>query len=222
MFQDAERFRERLSSATLYHPLNVEPRSPVRLPQTMAPTFLPGRNGEELVPFLYYLRETDPKRFEVIEDTLKAAFPRFEGLGFPPVAAGTIAMTWKERERSKPLYTHQLSEGTLRFLWLTALLQSPGLTALTLLDEPEVSLHPELLRLLADQLREASRRTQIVVATHADTLVRFLEPKEIVALDSDDDGMTTLTRADEFDLDDWLKDYSLDELWRNGRLGAHA
>ena len=110
----------------------------------------------------------------------------------------------------------------MRFLWLAALLQSPGLTALTLIDEPEVSLHPELLSLMADQLREASNRSQIVVATHSDALIRFLEPKEIVVCDSDDEGMTTLTRADELDLDDWLKDYSLDELWRNGRLGARA
>ena len=71
-------------------------------------------------------------------------------------------------------------------------------------------------------MREASRRTQIVIATHSDTLIRFLEPSEVVVLDSTEDGMTKLTRADELDLDEWLKDYSLDELWRNGRLGARA
>jgi predicted ATPase len=113
-----------------------------------------------------------------------------------------------------------LSEGTLRFLWLATLLQSPGLTALTLLDEPEVSLHPDLLNLLADLLREASSRTQLVVATHSDRLIRFLQPKEVLLLDSNDDGMSTLTWADQLDLDAWLKDYSLDELWSNGRLGA--
>ncbi len=113
-------------------------------------------------------------------------------------------------------------EGTLRFLWLTTLLQSPGLTALSLLDEPEVSLHPELLSLLADQLRKASLRTQLIVATHSDTLIRFLEPPEVVVLDATEDGMTTLTRADELDLGEWLKGYSLDELWRNGRQEARA
>jgi predicted ATPase len=117
---------------------------------------------------------------------------------------------------------HQLSEGTLRFLWLVTLLQSPGLTALTLLDEPEVSLHPELLNLLADLLREASRRTQIIVATHSDTLIRFLQPSEVVVMDSAEDGTTTVTRADELKLDEWLKEYSLDELWRTGRIGARA
>ena len=222
MFQAPEDFRRRLASLTFYHVLNVDPRSPVRLPQAMGPAELPGRNGEDLVSCLFYLQQTNRNRFEAIEDSLRAAFPRFERLDFPPVAAGTLGLAWRERGFSKPLYTHQLSEGTLRFLWLTTLLQSPGLTALTLLDEPEVSLHPELLSLLADQLREASQRTQLIVATHSDTLIRFLEPSEVVVLDATEDGMTSLTRADELDLGDWLKEYSLDELWRNGRIGARA
>lgn len=221
MFQEPEDFRRQLASSTFYHVLNVDRRSPVRLPQPMAPAELPGRNGD-LVSCLFNLRETNRDRFEAIEDSLRAAFPRFERLDFPPVAAGTLALAWREKGSSKPLYAHQLSEGTLRFLWLTALLQSPGLTAITLLDEPDVSLHPELLSLLVDQLREASRRTQILVATHSDTLIRFLDPSEVVVLDSTEDGMTTLKRADELDLGDWLKDYSLDELWRNGRIGARA
>ncbi len=222
MFQEPEDFRNRLSSSTFYHVLNVDPRSPVRLPQPMRPATLPGRNGEELVSCLFYLREAERTRFEAIEDALHAAFPRFDRLDFPPVAAGTLALAWREKGFSEPLYMHQLSEGTLRFLWLATLLQSPGLTALTLLDEPEVSLHPELLSLLADLLREASNRTQLIVATHSDRLIRFLQPKEIVLMDSTDDGMSTLTWADELDLDKWLKDYSLDELWSNGRLGARS
>jgi len=222
MFREPEDFRNCLSSSTFYHVLNVDPRSPVRLPQPMQPALLPGRNGEELVSCLFYLREADRHRFESIEDSLRAAFPRFDRLDFPPVAAGTLALAWREKGFSKPLYMHQLSEGTLRFLWLATLLQSPGLTALTLLDEPEVSLHPELLSLLADLLREASERTQLIVATHSDRLIRFLKPEEIVLLDPTEDGMSRLTRADELDLDQWLKDYSLDELWRNGRIGARA
>jgi predicted ATPase len=222
MFQEPEDFRNRLASSTFYHALNVDSNSPVRLPQPMQPATLPGRNGEELVSCLFYLREVERSRFEAVEDALRTAFPGFERLDFPPVAAGTLALTWRDRRFSRPLYMHQLSEGTLRFLWLATLLQSPGLTALTLLDEPEVSLHPELLSLLAELLREASKRTQIVVATHSDRLIRFLEPREVLLVDSDEEGMSKLTWSDELDLGEWLKEYSLDELWSNGRLGARA
>jgi len=57
----------------------------------------------------------------------------------------------------------QLSEGILRFLWLITLLYSPDLTAVTLIDEPEVSLHPQLLSILTDVMSEASEHTQLIV-----------------------------------------------------------
>lgn len=138
------------------------------------------------------------------------------------MAAGTIALAWRDERYTKPLYMHQLSEGTLRFLWLATLLQSPGLTALTLLDEPEVSLHPELLSILAELLREASARTQLVIATHSDRLIRFLRPEEVLCMDCDEEGSTQLTWGDELNLGAWLEDYSLDELWQMGQLGAKA
>ena len=91
-----------------------------------------------------------------------------------------------------------------------------------MIDEPEVSLHPELLSFLADLMREASSRTQLIVATHSDRLIRFLEPKEVVVMDSDEDGCTTAQWGDTLDLDEWLKEYSLDEVWRMGRMGGRS
>ncbi len=222
MFQDPEVFRNRLASSTFYHVLNVGPRSPVRLPQPMQPAKLPGRDGEELVSCLYTLRESERSRFEAVEDALRSAFPAFERLDFPPVAAGTIALAWRDKRYSRPFYMHQLSEGTLRFLWIVTLLQSPGLTAMTMLDEPEVSLHPELLSILSELMREASKRTQLVIATHSDRLVGFLKPEEVLCLDSQEDGSTAATWGDDLDLKSWLEEYSLDELWRMGLMGARS
>lgn len=138
--------RQQLAATTYYsaYALNVGYNAPIRSLQKMQPATHPGQIGEDLVTCLYYLRETDRIRFEVIEDTLAVAFPSFERLDFPPVAAGTLAMTWKDKRFSKPLYMNQLSEGVLRFLWLITLLHSPDLTAVTLIDEPEVSLHPHI------------------------------------------------------------------------------
>ncbi len=222
MFRQPEDLRRTLSSVTQYHALDVGPRAPVKLPQQLKPADLPGENGEDLVPFLFNLREGDRDRYEAIEDALKSSFPNFESLNFPSVAAGMLSMTWKEKSFKSPIYMHQLSEGTLRFLWLISLLQSPGLSPVTMIDEPEVSLHPELLSILADLMREASARTQIIVATHSDRLIRFLEPKEVLVMDIDDQGFTSATWADSLDLDSWLAEYSLDEVWRLGRIGGRS
>lgn len=222
MFREPEHFRQMLSSSTLYHALDVAPRAPVRLPQPMRPATLPGRDGEDLVSSLYFLRETDRDRFEAVEDALRVAFPSFERMDFPPVAAGSMTLAWKDAKYTQPMYAHQLSEGTLRFLWLATLLLSPALPTVTLIDEPEVSLHPEMLRLLAELMRQASARTQLIVATHSDRFVRFLTPDELIVCDLDESGSTVTTRASEFDLDRWLADYSLDQLWSMGRLGGRS
>jgi len=222
MFRQPEELRRILGSASLYHALDVGPRAPVKLPQSMKPSTLPGADGSELVPFLYYLREGDPARFEAVVDSLRAAFKNLEVLNFPPVAAGMLTMTWKDKGFPKPFYMNELSEGTLRFLWLVALLQSPGLSTITMIDEPEVSLHPELLSLLADLMREASQRTQLVVATHSDRLIRFLKPEEVVVMDVGEDGFATATWADTMNLEAWLTEYGLDEVWRMGRMGGRS
>ena len=215
--QGAE-LRETLSSQFFASSFDVEE---MRRPQSIRPSQLPGARGDLLVSCLYSMRETDRDRFAVVEDTLRAAFPDFERLEFPPVAAGMLAMAWKDRQFTQPIYMNQFSEGTLRFLWLTALLLSRDLPPVTLIDEPEVSLHPELLSVLADCMREASQRTQLIVATHADRLVRFLTPEEVVVLDMED-GATKATRADELDLEEWLSEYTLDQVWQHGRMGGRS
>ena len=222
LFKEAEELRRSLGAVTQYHVLDVGTRAPVKLPQQLRPVDLPGDNGENLVPFLFNLRETNSEKYEAIEDTLRIAYPGFDALNFPIAAAGMMSMTWKDKAFQSPIYIHQLSEGTLRFLWLISLLQSPGLTTITMIDEPEVSLHPELLSILAELLREASRRTQIIVATHSDRLVRFLETREVVVMDINEDGGTSMTWADTLDLDSWMADYTLDEVWQMGRMGARA
>ena len=216
-----ESFRDLLLSTGFYGPIDVSANAPIRRSQMLRPVARPSENGDDLVSRLYSLRESNRDWYEVIEDTLCCAFPDFERLEFPPVAAGTMALAWKDRQFTQPLYVHQLSEGTLRFLWLTTLLLSRDLPSVTLIDEPEVSLHPQLLMLLADLMREASTRTQLIVATQSDHLVGCLKPEEVLVADVED-GATTFTFGDDLDLDHWLKDFSLDQLWTMGVLGGRS
>ena len=218
MFEEPEELRRILTTAIKYHALDVGPQAPIKLPQQMKPASGPGINGEDLIPFLFYLREASREKYEQITDSLMAAFPDLEELSFPPVAAGMITLTWKDKNFTKPLYIHELSEGVLRFLWLVSLLQSSDLSALTMIDEPDVSLHPELMHILVNLMREASARTQLIIATHSDRFVRFLNPDELLIFDLDENGFTTANCGASFDLDKWLSEYMLDDLWLMGRL----
>jgi len=204
IYRVPEALRQFLASSVTYsaNRLNLMPHAPIRLPQKVRPVSRPGMNGESLVSYLYHLREIDDIAYQVIADTLAVAFPGFTKLSFPPVASGAITMTWHEATFVEPLYPNQLSEGMLRFLWLLALLTSPELPEIVMIDEPEVSLHPQMISLLVGLMREASSRSRIIVASHSDALIRFSNPHEMVITDLED-GLTRFRRADELDLDHW-------------------
>jgi predicted ATPase len=202
--------------------LDMGRRAPVRLAQEIRPSRVPGANGEDLVATLQYLRSTRDPSYERILETLRAGFPCFRDLDFVPVAAGQVALAWFENPFARPFYASQLSEGTLRFLWLTTILLSPQPPALIMIDEPEISLHPELLKILPGLLQDAAVRTQLIVATQSPELIRWLEPSEIVVMDKGEDGFARARWADAMDIDfgAWLKEYTLGEMWTMGELGG--
>lgn len=219
LFQEPEAFRDLLASAVYQSFLDVSPRSPVRLPQALRTGMRPGPNGEGLYSALFNLRSKAPDIYERILALLEQAFPGFERIEFDVVGAGQVTLMWLERSSKQPLYPNQLSEGTLRFLWLITSLLSPAIPPLLMLDEPEVSLHPELLMLLAAVLQDAAANSQILVATHSPDLIRWLRPEQVLVADKTD-GASSFTWADTLRLDDWLKEYTLDDLWLMGNLGG--
>ena len=214
-------FRVPLSSSILFYPIDVSKRAPCRLPQELRPTKLPGSNGEFLFSVLYNLQNENAPYYDLIIDTLRAAFPGFDHLTFPLVATGHTIIAWNDKNFNAPFYPHQLSEGTLRFLWLATILLSPDLPPITLIDEPEVSLHPDLIHHLALLFQDASLRTQLIVATHSDRLIRWLKPENVLVADKNE-GVATLTWADKMDLDKWLDEYTLDQLWHMGEMGGRS
>ena len=135
------------------------------------------------------------------------------------VEAGSVQVFLKEG--SLPIPAVRLSDGTLRYLCLLAILCDPNLPPLVCLEEPELGLHPDILPGLADLLREASERCQLIVTTHSDTLVDALTdtPESIVVCEKES-GQTRLKRLDKKELSHWLEKYRLGELWTSGELGG--
>ena len=138
---------------------------------------------------------------------------------FVQVEAGSVQVFL--REGNVPIPATRLSDGTLRYLCLLAILCNPDLPNLVCIEEPELGLHPDILPSLADLLREASERCQLIVTTHSDTLVDALTdtPESIVVCEKEN-GQTKLKRLEKDELSHWLDKYRLGELWTSGELGG--
>ena len=116
----------------------------------------------------------------------------------------------------------RLSDGTIRYLSLLAILCDPQPPPLVCIEEPELGLHPDILPGLAKLLLEASERCQLVVTTHSEVLVDALtpEPESIVVCEKED-GQTKLKRLSRSELKHWLDKYRLGELWSSGEIGGN-
>lgn len=175
-------------------------------------------DARNLALVLNQIEHTDGKRFDSL---LNRFFPRYERMS-TRVSGGTVRFYLHEEGFASPVPATRLSDGTLRFIAILALLLTPTPPPLLCIEEPELGLHPDVMALVAELLVEASSRMQLVVTTHSDALVSALSqtPESIVTCERVGGG-TVLRRLEPDLLSGWLDKYRLGEIWRMGELGAN-
>lgn len=135
------------------------------------------------------------------------------------VEGGTVQVFFTEGDFVIP--ATRLSDGTLRYLCLLAILCDPEPPPLLCIEEPELGLHPDILPKVSDLLRAAAERTQIVATTHSDILVDAMtDTPEVVVVCAKQQGQTKMERLNPNDLGEWLKKYRLGQLWTKGEIGG--
>lgn len=168
---DLLRLREHIRSWRFYDHVRTDAQAPARSAQIGTRTPVLSHDGSDVAAALRTIWETgDPK---ALEGAVDAAFP---GSRLSIVSDGVrFELQLKQPGLLRPLGAAELSDGTLRYLLWTAALLTPRPPALLVLNEPEASLHPELLAPLADLILTAAEDTQIVVVTHAADLADQLD-----------------------------------------------
>lgn len=203
----------------LYRDWSFGRYTPPRMPQ---PADLPNmylmEDAQNLGLVLNQIRK-DP---EAKEKLLKYMAMVYEGVRDVDVSVegGTVQIFLHEHKWVVP--ATRLSDGTLRWLSLLAILLNPNPLLLVCIEEPEMGLHPDLIPSLANLLRDASANMQLIVTTHSDALVDALsDTPESVLVCEKQEGSTTMRRLDKGALSDWLDKYTLGQLWRRGELGGN-
>ena len=139
------------------------------------------------------------------------------------VGGGRAELFLVERGRGERyIPTSRLSDGTLRYMALAAILLDPEPPPLVVIEEPELGLHPDVVLSIGRMLVKASERTQLVVTTHSRVLIDALDdiPSSVVVCDKYD-GESVFERLDPTWLKKWLEKYSLGKLWSAGDLGGN-
>ena len=213
-----------LDSFQLYHFHDTGFHSPmkktseVRLDRHLLP------DGSNLAAFLYRLREEYPQSYDMIKHVVWLAAPFFRDFHLETRGKDDkfILLEWLHTGSDAVWDASALSDGTLRFMALAALLLQPKelIMPTILLDEPELGLHPQAITLLANMVQRASAHSRIILATQSPRLVDEFRPEQVIVANRVD-GATELTRLNADDLAAWLSDYSLGDLWEMNEFGGN-
>ncbi|WP_395089225.1 AAA family ATPase [Armatimonas sp.] len=205
---------------SLFYNFDTSKNSSLRMPVLTEYEKKPSKNGENIVNVLHTLYSENREFKKIINDSMKAAFgDDFEELVFPPASDQRVQMRirWKSLKREQS--AADLSDGTLRFLFLLAVLANPEPAPLIAIDEPETGLHPTMMPLIAELAVEASKKTQVIFTTHSDQFLdAFRDTRPTTTVAKWEDGQTKLHIVDDDELKHFLKDYSLGALFRSGEL----
>ncbi len=211
---------ESLERIRIYRELGLGPSMPSKSvqPPDQLDDFLQ-EDGSNLAVILNRM-ELDGSR-EKVEEHFRRFYEPFQRSSIQGRSKGT-QMEIKERGLRYFTPLNRLSDGTVRYLCLLAILCHPNPPPLICIEEPEVGLHPDILRDVALRLLEASERTQLIVTTHSDILIDALsgDPEAVVVCERDFDAGTTFHRLSQDKLNLWLEEFSLGEIWRSGEIGG--
>jgi predicted ATPase len=213
-------FQKKLASIAVYRDLNTNTDAPIRQSAISRMEKRVDPDGQNLISVMHTLYTGDRDFKNDINSAMRVAYgDDFEELIFPPAADQRIQLRirWKSLRREQS--AAELSDGTLRFLFLLTVLASPSLAPVIAIDEPETGLHPSMLPLIAEYAVEASKRSQVILTTHSPQFLdAFADTRPTTTVAKWVNGETTLQTLRDEDLDYWLKEFSLGNLFCSGEL----
>ena len=178
-------------------------------------------DGSNLAAILNRIRAFENLAYRRIVKVIRSVADYFEDFFFQPNEKHFLRLQWRDRYSDYVYGPEDLSDGTLRYIALTALFLQPELPKLIIIEEPELGLHPRAIAKLSGMIKQASRRgSKVIVATQSTALISYFEPEDIITVDNVD-GASQFNRLRMEDLEQWLEEYTLGDLWsRNIIVGG--
>lgn len=182
-------------------------------------------DASNLAAFLAWLAEDDEEVFQLLREDLCYIVPGLRDVHLVPVggSARGVAIELEEAALEGRTALAAASFGTIRALALLAMLHDPNPPRLTCVEEIDHGLHPYALERIVERLRGATRRTQLIVATHSPALVNRLDPAELIVCERDvQTGASKIPAIDRDEIELLARgdELRLGELWFSGSLGG--
>ena len=157
--------------------------------------------------------------FNDIEGKLRIINPNFLKFNFKTFGS-RLYMFLGERNMRNNIGIRFISDGTLRYILMMSILMNPHTGKLIGMDEPEGRLHPDMINSLAEMLKSAATRSQVIVATHSPLLLNLFDIEDVLVFEKDKDNCSVVKQYYEEDFPEWEGEYLPGQMWLHGVIGG--
>lgn len=210
-----------LGSLEIYKTFNTIEDSPMRtaVRATGVDKLLP--NGDNVFQVLNITGLVSAPNYDAIETGLHDVNEQFQRFRMNVYGQGSVEFYLQERGLNTPIHAAQVSDGTLCYLCLLVALYQPERGSVVIFDEPERNLHPDMLLELGKQLEKASEKSQIILTTHAPSLLNQFPLRAVRVFEKDENNQTQVRQFTEDDFAGWYESFVPGQMWRDGALGGN-
>jgi len=210
---------EQLAAYKLYHFHDTSDFAAVKRPCSKRDYGYLRPDASNLAAFLRFLKKKHESEYQSIRETVQLAALFFDDFLLRDSLDNPdeTLLEWRQKNSDYPFHPSQISDGTLRFICLATALLQPNPPSTIIVDEPELGLHPLALALLAELIKKASLKTQVIVATQSASLISHFDPQDIIVVERKNEE-SIFRRLPLEKLKQWIDDYSLGELWEMNLL----
>lgn len=212
--------RKAIADIAIYNYFNTTESSPIRKPAAPTSTTKLVADGSNLPQLLNWININHKKDYKAIRNSLNAINPNITDIDFHPLNTN-IELLLEEEALNSSVHVAHVSDGTLRFLCLMAIIHNPKRGRFVCIDEPEVGLHPDMICEIMEAMEEASETTQFLISTHNELVLNQTTIDNVIVCEKDEENATCIKTFRTEEYKEWAADYSTGNLWRSGDLGGN-
>lgn len=211
--------RTAISEISLFETFDTREDSSIRKPAKSSSEMKLTSGGENLVSVLNNLNTEDSITFADIESKLHIINTNFIKFNFQNFGS-RLYMSLSERNMRHSIGVKFLSDGTLRYILMMCVLMNPHTGKLIAMDEPEGRLHPDMINSMAEMLKAASMKSQVIIATHSPLLLNLFDIEDVLVFEKDENNCSIVKKYFEEDFPEWEGEYLPGQMWLHGIIGG--
>lgn len=212
--------REAIKNIAIYSFFDTGANSPIRKPMLPVGAIRLMHDGSNLTQLLNHIKLNNKPNYRAIIKSLHNVNPNYTGIDFN-IMGTNIELMLDEDNLDKSVHVTHISDGTLRFLCLLAIIHNSERGSLICIDEPEIGLHPDMIAEIMGGMQTDCTDSQIIISTHSEYILNPLSVKDVMVCEKDENNATQISTFTDSEFQEWASNYATGRLWRNGDLGGN-